>query len=282
LEIISRHSHFNGTSKDGSRDPVSVLEKWKLELQKVIGPYAFLFKIINNDATMILEQMSDNEVLAQYKKDFEELKTRRRGHVANVTFKNARKANHFPFADAFHIKLPNRNDYYVISFVNDKSMLKKRQVSFSTGSIIDTERGKMFILFTDDEYEERCVLWFTAHFFSRYAQRNGLDENMPIEKVIKLFVLKNSASCREPEVINYKGENRLIFCFKDGVGMAQEKNGKMVMMTYLPHDILTEKQSQRRDVLEPDRKAYEEIIRERRKNYKRYERTVTNNYCQLF
>lgn len=210
---------------------------------------------------MYLENMSDQEILAQFKKDFDEVKAKYSNHVINVTRRKAIEANRFPFADGYHCKMDNGNDYYVVSVFTNKYNLKKGNVASIIGSIIDTERGKMFIQITYDEINNKHVCWYTAHYFRRYAERMGMDKDAPMKNIIKTFFTRNPEQCQEYKFTEKDGENRIMACFRDGVAMARIKNGKQVMMTFLPNDLLNRQQSKRRDILEEFRQEFAEELK---------------------
>lgn len=212
---------------------------------------------------MFLENLTDSEVLAMYKRDFDLVRERKFKHVSKVTMKKARKANRFPFADCYHCRLDNGNDYFIVSMFIDKHMMKKRGVYSVIGSIINTPRGKMYMQFTFDEKGEKCVCWYTAHYFKRYAQRIGLEEDTPFETILMHYFLENMESCQEGEVTTVNGEKRIMVSLNEGAGMAQMKNGKTVMMTFLPKDVLNGQQSKRREMLEPYRQEYAEELKKK-------------------
>lgn len=213
---------------------------------------------------MYLENLTDTEVLAMYKRDFDKVRERKFNHVQKVTMKKARRANRFPFADYYHCRLENGNDYFIVSMFTDKHMMKKREVYSVVGSIINTPRGKIYMQFNFNEKGEKCVCWYTAHYFKRYAQRIGMKEDAPFEAILMHYFLENMESCQESEVTMVNGEERIMVTLNEGAGMAQMKNGKMMMMTFLPKEVLNIQQTKRREILEPFRQEYAEELRNKR------------------
>ena len=179
---------------------------------------------------MIVSTMSNEEVVKELLSDVD-IVTRKAEYTADGLRRALMKTKDFPFIKAYDYVTPKTKNKWIY-IVDIKS--KKHEIFVMPVNYHYTNIGLRAALVT----ENKEVVFYTGHFFSRYIEREGIDILSPVDKM-KDFFLNNP-------IINYtrgskleEGVYEIIGAVKTGVvlGLSMGWN-LMICNTYLSNEML--------------------------------------------
>lgn len=183
---------------------------------------------------MIVPSMSKEEVIREMLSDFDIVR-RKSEFVIKEVQRQLIKSKKYPFAKAYDYITPKTKNTWIY-WLEFKS---KNDIFQSFVCCYYTSVGLMAGLVSTDME----ITLFTGHFFSRFAEREGLNIINPIDKIKKYFLL-NPVMVSETREELEGGAHEIIGKVNTGVILGvRNKKRIMICNTYLSHAMLGKDQA---------------------------------------
>lgn len=200
---------------------------------------------------MIVQNMSNKEILSEILKDDEELVKRLYSHLhSNKIHRKLMKEKKFPFHHWHELKTKNKNVFLIHFNVDSRSLFRKDLFTFDVMCLVDTDKGKYVYTTRIKSYEydktkTNVLIIYQPHFFKRYAERFGIEVSG--KELIKLFFTENKMEYGSIGDLKWKDSDDSDFCCYMNRGIALghvEKDGTVHYNTVLEKSQYTRHQAE--------------------------------------
>lgn len=202
---------------------------------------------------MIVPSMSKEEVIKEMLSDFDIVRRKSEYKIKEVQ-RELIKSKKYPFARAYNYVTPMTKNNWIF-WLEFKS---KSDIFQTFVCCYYTSVGLMAALVNNDME----ITFYTGHFFSRFAEREGLEIINPIDKIKKYFLL-NPVMSSDVRAQLDGGAREVLGKVNTGVVLGiRNKKDIMVCNTYLSHDMLGRGQEIIANSLKAEIDNYEKMVAE--------------------
>lgn len=221
---------------------------------------------------MFTQTMTSVELWAEYNADLPELmadndRVDRSKHIDDLLRKGKQsKSCHFN-----KTYTTRRGNKYLNAFIYERNGGKRTGAwkwNVISIGLMDTPKGICAVLFCD---EKKMALTFQAHFFKRYKERmlevcdwklrSILTQARSIEDIAAIYVRRNQDAALTPTGSKYGDKDHLIAPVNDGVAMFQWNGKTMQANTFVTNDMLSKKQSDKRQDVKDELQAQADFLK---------------------
>ena len=178
---------------------------------------------------MIVQSMSNEEIVKQLLFDFDIVKRKAEYSLQDVR-RTIIKTKAYPFIKAYDYVTPKtKNNWIYILEVRTKNDSFVTPINYHY-----TDIGLRAAMVTS----KLDIIFYTGHFFARYAEREGLNLPNPIEKMKSFFILNPHINYKTIEKLE-DGVFEIFGTVTTGVVLGKRiAHNLMVCNTYLSNEIL--------------------------------------------
>lgn len=199
---------------------------------------------------MIVQNMSNKEILSELLKDKEELISRLYSHLnTNKIYRKQIKSKKFPFHHWYELRTKSNNVYLVHYLVKNRTQCRKDRFNADFLCLVDTDKGKYVYSprrVTNPTGDTNELIVYQPHFFKRYAERFCME--LCGKELIKSFFTENNVMCGRVGDFKWRNSDDTDFyCYmKRGIALGhREQDGTIHYNTVLEESQFTLRQAER-------------------------------------